>query len=160
MLCALPLPPSRWHHLYNRNWSYIISFSQSNVGRLSACTEMDVHLHVWCSWKVTATKVSVSSPTTRAERVLSLWVNSLWFGLALCDPLWPYISLEKNDGVEKCLRLNPSFAGFSIFIYWSQPVWSLLCPQESNPYACLVFYWEPLNRQVIIQLYAYSVLCN
>lgn len=23
-----------------------------------------------------------------------------------------------------------------------------LCLQESNPYACLVFYWEPLNRQV------------
>lgn len=24
------------------------------------------------------------------------------------------------------------------------------CPQESNPHACLVFYWEPLNRQVSI----------
>lgn len=24
------------------------------------------------------------------------------------------------------------------------------CPQETNPYASLVFYWEPLNRQVSV----------
>lgn len=38
------------------------------------CTETGVRLLVWSSWKATATKVSVSLQTTRAERVRSWWV--------------------------------------------------------------------------------------
>lgn len=39
-----------------------------------------------------------------------------------------------------------------------------LCLQESNPHACLVFYWEPLNRQVrtmyISEVFSYGHLKN
>lgn len=31
-------------------------------------------------------------------------------------------------------------------------LWFIFHWQESNPYACLVFYWEPLNRQVKVTL--------
>lgn len=41
---------------------------------MSVCTETGVHLLVWSSWRVTATKASVSLQTTRAERVQSWWV--------------------------------------------------------------------------------------
>lgn len=82
----------------------------------------DVRLLVWFFWRATATKVSASLQTMKAEKVQSWWVS-----------LSP--SLYVDCGV------------YSSFVP-HQPCWSVFHPQETNPYACLVFYWEPLNRQV------------
>lgn len=74
-LCASPLQQSKqrttqWCHSGFSSVLQYISFLPWE--------EMDGRLHAWSSWKVTAMKASASSPTTKAEKVLSWWVGLAW----------------------------------------------------------------------------------
>lgn len=112
-LCALPPPPSRWQQLLKWKCWFLVSFLMSDVSLVSACAETDVLLLVWSSWRVTATKVSDSSPTTRAERAASWWVTAL--SQQHLGSLWPYVTWNPPQRLSNhCFKLTLSLHNLTV----------------------------------------------